>query len=274
MNVAILGCGPSGLLAAHACEQAGVRFKIFSKKRKSELFGSQYLHKHIDGVTHDTHYVDVVYEVRGTPEEYRRKVHGKHWDGHIAPEEFEPNHRAWNIRQAYDTLWTMYRTDIVDYEIRTFENNEYFAAYNNLMGDLRLDRYDLVISTVPRTIWKVEGEEFIYSQGWAMGDAPEKGIFVEMTVPENTIICDGTYLTSWTRASNVFGYTSLEWPHHAPRPHPMASVVTKPLHYTAASQNPNPTADWLHVGRYGQWEKGIVVTDAYDDVVKKLQEIM
>ena len=50
MIVAILGCGPTGLVAAHACAMKHIPFVIFSKKRKSFLFGSQYLHEPIPGV--------------------------------------------------------------------------------------------------------------------------------------------------------------------------------------------------------------------------------
>ena len=135
--------------------------------------------------------------------------------------------------------------------------------------DLNLSTlYDMVISTVPRTIWKVAGEEFIFSEGWALGEAPENGMFCPFTTEnDNEIICDGTEEHSWTRLSRVFGYTTIEWPHHASKP-PLGGVtkVIKPLRYMQSSQTPNPTRDWLHVGRYGQWEKGVVVTDAYHQV--------
>lgn len=286
MRAAILGCGPTGLLAAHACYVEGIEFDIFSKKRKSELFGSQYLHNPItDLAVHPEEGVPVKYVTVGSPEEYRRKTHGKWWDGHVAPEEFEPDHTAWDIRQAYDLLWNLYWRKIRDYTIPTQDHLDQFGLKQSIAGyvmwDLGLNDYDLVISTVPRDIWAVEGEEFIYSEGWALGDAPERGIFVDdiITVPhdeaaqDNIIICDGTSSVPWTRYSKVYGYTSIEWPHHAPKPHPHAARVRKPLHYSPASQNPNLTADWLHVGRYGQFEKGVVVTDAFDQVIKKIRSM-
>lgn len=291
MTVAILGCGPTGLLAAHACSLEGYDFEIFSKKRKSELFGSQYLHNPIPGITAENDEgVPVKYIVKGTPEEYRRKTHGKWWDGHVAPEEFEPDHTAWDIRQAYDALWRKYVGDIEMYNIPTrgalagfFQRESSDIGVGGYVSwDLGLKEYELVISTVPRDIWKVPGEEFVYSEGWALGDAPERGVFVEDIVgnfgkdglADNQIICDGTDYVPWTRLSKVYGYTSIEWPHHAAQPHQQATLVRKPLHYTpAASQNANPTANWLHVGRYGQFEKGVVVTDAFDQVLKKLKEM-
>lgn len=275
MKVAILGCGPTGLLAAHACAIRGVSYDIFSKKRKSFLFGSQYLHESIRGLNFPEDGEPVKYITRGTPEEYRRKTHGKWWDGHVAPEEFEPDHTAWDIRQAYDRLWRFYSSDIQHYEIADpSEMDKGHHVADRVNYDLGLPSYDLVISTVPRSIWKVPGEEFIFSEGWALGDAPEQGQFVDFQCDDNTIICDGTEDVSWTRLSRVFGYTTVEWPHHAPKP-PLPGVarVVKPLHYRPNSQMPNPTAGWLHVGRYGQFQKGIVVTDAFHDVINKLKEM-
>lgn len=280
ISALILGCGPAGLLAAHACHLEKVGFAIASRKRKSQLYGSQYLHKAIPDLVSELEGQPVKYEVRGTPEEYRRKVHGKWWDGHVAPEEFEADHMAWNIREAYDRLWIKYSKRIYDYSIPT---NEEMAEGKDRIAkityDLGLDPsepypFDLIISTVPRSLWALPGEEFIYSEGWAIGDAPEEGQFVPYPCSDNTIVCDGTSEVSWTRLSKVFGYTTVEWPHHAPRP-PLRGVVpvVKPLHYRPASQAVNPTANWLHVGRYGEWKKGVVVTDAFDRVTEAIREL-
>jgi hypothetical protein len=302
MKVAILGCGPAGLLAAHACYISDVEFDIYSKKRKSELFGSQYLHNPIPELTplSDTG-VPVRYITLGSPEEYRRKTHGKWWDGQVAPEEFEPDHTAWDIRQAYDQLWSLYWRKISDYDIN--KASEEYCTYPDeaVSYDLSQDKdleiggkankYDLIVSTVPRTIWKRNGDEFIFSEGWALGDAPERGVFVEDIVdlgnsgfmssgslsgdmPDNHIVCDGTSEVPWTRLSKVYGYTSVEWPHHVPQPHSLATLVTKPLHYAPGTgQLDAPSRNWLHVGRYGEWKKGVVVTDAFDEVYKKIQEM-
>ena len=303
MKVAILGCGPSGLLAAHACYISDVEFDIYSKKRKSELFGSQYLHNPIPQLTPlSDQGVPVKYITLGTPEEYRRKTHGKWWDGHVAPEEFEPDHTAWDIRQAYDMLWSLYWRKIQNYDVKEAslalqafpdEAVSYDLEQNEVLGiGNKKNQYDLIVSTIPRTIWEREGDEFIFSEGWALGDAPERGVFVEEVLkemgendggffssvndgmPDNHIICDGTTGASWTRLSKVYGYASVEWPHHVPQPHPLASRVTKPLHYTPGpSQGDVPNSEWLHVGRYGEWKKGVVVTDAFDEVYKKIQEM-
>lgn len=266
-KVAILGCGPTGLLAAHACALNNVDFQIFSKKRKSFLFGSQYLHQSIPGINNFEDNVEVFYKTNGSPSEYRRKVHGSAWDGIVSPEDFEEHHVAWNIRQAYDKLWGAYGSEVIDCQIPFHDSGR--ANYLWALNELNLAEYDLVVSTVPRTIWKFPGDNFVSSKGWAMGDAPEHGIFVPYSTHrrDNIIICDGTDEVAWTRLSKVFGYTTVEWPHHSKPPLQGVSEVVKPLRFEPGPVD-NPANDWLHVGRYGKWHKGVLVTDAFNDVLK------
>ena len=277
MRVAILGCGPTGLLAAHACYLEGVEFTVFSKKRKSQLFGSQYLHEPVPQITHPLDYgVNVTYTTLGSPVEYRRKVHGKAWDGVIHPDDFQPNHKAWDIRQAYEVLWRQYGAEVIDYEIPDVQYGApEWRRFDRISKDLVLRGYDLVVSTVPRTLWQVNGEKFIFSKGWAIGDAPEMGKFCPFTTDnDNEIICNGLPDAPWSRLSRVYGYTSIEWPYDSPEP-PVAgaALVTRPLRYVPNPSSRNPTSDWLHVGRYGKWEKGVVVTDAFHTVQAKLQHM-
>lgn len=289
LSVAVLGCGPSGLIAAHTAATLGCKVEIFSKKRKSELFGSQYLHEPIPGIISIDEGEPVKYVVLGTPEEYRRKTHGKFWDGIIAPEDFETDHMAWDIRLAYNRLWRKYSDLIVDFEIKNPEPEEDFPvdraiapfknnrAYQYADSRIGFYAYDLVVSTVPRTIWIKQFEEFRYSTGWAAGDAPERGSFVDLPdeVSDNTIICDGTSRVEWTRLSKVFGHTTVEWPHSMEQPHPKAVRVVKPLEYkNNRVSNPANQDKFLHVGRYGEWKKGVVVTDAMSQVQKRITEMM
>lgn len=261
----ILGCGPTGLIAAHACRLAGVHFTILSKKRKSELYGSQYLHGPIEDIVGEAEGEWVKYVNVGTPEQYRRKTHGKFWDGIIAPEDFETKHMAWDIRTAYQRLWRKYSDFVVNFDIESYAKLNHFA-------DLAL--YDVVISSIPRTLWKLPGEKFTYSQGWTMGDAPERGVFVPYEVDDMTIVCDGSESVHYNRLSKVFGYTTVEWPDHTDTSllPGGAAKFTKPLRCETDQDNPTNHPRWLHVGRFGEWQKGVVVTDAFDAVTNRLKE--
>jgi hypothetical protein len=285
MTVAILGCGPTGLIAAHACAMRGIGFVVLSKKRKSQLYGSQYLHEPIPGITPEDSGELVRYVNIGTPEEYRRKTHGKFWDGIVAPEDFETEHWAWNIREAYDRLWRKYAHNIIDYEIPTRTKGlvgepDYTLPHPAYLmdNDIDLDQFELVISTVPRKIWTTHGEDYIYSEGWALGDAPEEGRFVPYEIGDMTICCNGRPEVPYNRLSKVFGYSTIEWPQNVSEYDlwPGASKFIKPLRYHWNHDGPPSPVNndrWLHVGRYGKWMKGVVVTDAWHDVNARLTAI-
>lgn len=259
-KVAILGCGPSGLLAAHAANLNGCHFDVFSKRRKSQLFGSQYLHKPIPGISARSDGRNIEYIVEGSPEEYRRKCHGKAWDGMAAPEEFERHHRGWDIRAAYDKLWTTYSDSVYNLDLS--------GDISDLDRSINLDNYDLVISTVPRKIWsrREYGAEYVSSNCWALGDAPDLGQKVPFHTKDNTIICEGTKDVGWYRLSKVFGHTTVEWPEEKKPPIHGVALVERPLQYIPGNVT-NPADMMLHLGRYGEWKKGVVVTDVFEQAL-------
>lgn len=254
-KVAILGCGPAGLLAAHAANLTGCHFDVFSKRRPSHLFGSQYLHEAIPGIDGQPQLVK--YNLVGSPEEYRSKVYGDSWDGTISAEDLEYTHWAWDIRSAYQRLWELYSDDIHHCEIRNIRQVE---------QDCRLSGYDVVLSTVPRKVWALPSDVFVSTKVWAIGDAPDIGQRVPFHPAEdNTIICDGTDMVSWYRLSRVFGYTTIEWPGHKRPPVEGIAPVEKPL-----GHNSEQAADFIHLGRYGKWQKGVLTTDAFNEAMKAL----
>jgi hypothetical protein len=247
--VAILGCGPAGLMVAHAANQSGWALTIYSRRIKSQLFGAQYLHKPIPHL--DTHGPQMVqYKLIGTPQEYRRKVYGVNWNGTVSPEDFMEQHYAWDLRRAYDWLWKQYEAWIVDADIP-----EYPVPY---------ERFDLVISTVPRKIWANEGDIFESTKIWALGDGDYKRVHLHR--PDDFhVVCDGSNLNPWYRVSNIFGHCTMEWPFYESdhRPARGASMVEKPLRHNSRS-----APDFIHLGRYGAWEKGILTSDVFYQAMK------
>ena len=98
MKIAILGCGPSGLAAAHAAlNTVNCSLDIFSKKVKSPMWGAQYLHGPVPGIP-SAEPTLIRYIMRGAPEDYLRKVYADKWDGTINDEMRTQAHLAWDIR--------------------------------------------------------------------------------------------------------------------------------------------------------------------------------
>src|SRR4051794_30469030 len=112
-NVSILGCGPSGLLCAHAFEQAGHAVTIFSRKQKSVIPGSQHLHGPVPGVTPLYPEGTIQFVRMGTPEDYAEKVYGDRrrltgWENYFQV------YPSWNVLKAYDLLWERWEHTIVE----------------------------------------------------------------------------------------------------------------------------------------------------------------
>jgi hypothetical protein len=75
MRLAIVGCGPAGMLAAHACFLEGVEFEVFSNVDQPSLIGgAQYLHEFIPGIEIRPGKVD--YKFVGDRQGYHIKAHG------------------------------------------------------------------------------------------------------------------------------------------------------------------------------------------------------
>ena len=254
-SVAILGCGPAGLMVAHAANMMDWDFTIYSKKQKSKLYGAQYLHKPIP-------YLDcgapmtVAYKMVGNARAYRFKVYGPDWDGTVSPEDFTESHFAWDIRKAYDDLWNVYSGQIDNCML----SKDSIQVINWM-------KHDLVISTVPRKIWAEPDDVFESRKVYALGDTEDARVRLYRPDPF-TVVCDGTSKVDWYRVSNIFGYCTMEWPYKDcwhPPPAMGASVVEKPLRH-----NSKAAADFIHLGRFGKWDKGVLSTDAFYDALKIL----
>jgi hypothetical protein len=188
-------------------------------------------------------------------------VYGADWDGTVSPEDYDHDHYAWDIRATYDKLWQAYEHEISPCEFIS-------GHLGNYSFQMEGSEPDLVISTVPRKIWAQPGDVFTSQKVWAIGDAPELGQEVPFAPTQDfTVICDGTPDVGWYRLSKVFGYTTIEWPHDRKPPLPGISEVEKPL-----GHNSTAASDFIHLGRYGAWEKGVLTTDVFRQALKILGE--
>jgi len=115
VKILILGCGPAGLIAAHAVASRGHVPHIYSKPRKSFMNGAQYLHAPIPDASKSEPFL-ISYEMSGSIDGYRDKVYGAGSAVQVSPETLVGRHLAWDIREAYDWLWDRYGHTVTGFE--------------------------------------------------------------------------------------------------------------------------------------------------------------
>lgn len=255
-RVAILGTGPAALAVALAAEIAGLVPSFFGRIQKSEIHGCQYLHR--DMPYFPAKQVDVGYQLLGTAEGYRERVYGLNWDGPVSPEDLTEEHTAWDIRETYDKMWYRYSSgyELFHWEITPRGISESYRAL--------IDNFAYAISTVPATAlcWDAS-HQFKTAEIWAWGESPGNKPF--LTIPDNTVICNGdveTRYRTWYRASRVFGRTTVEWPGDIDQPHGTKRVL-KPL-----STNCTCASGIVRLGRYGAWDKSVLVHNVYEQATE------
>lgn len=240
-------------MAAHAFAMHDHDVLIYSKKRKSEMYGAQYLHAPIPGMTTSAP-VEVTYKLQGTPDAYRTKVYGKDSRTPVSPESLVGRHLGWDIRGTYHELWLTYGEYVQDYNLSP-------ESFDSLR---RATWPDLIVNTVPRPLLcREDAHSFTAQQVWAIGDAPERGVFSPIKVEKNTVICNGESSPAWYRASTIFGYSTVEWPHAVRPPYTGVSQIDKPLRHTC-----DCWSDVTHLGRFGKWSKGALSHEAFQDALE------
>lgn len=267
-RAAILGCGPAGLFAAHALIGNGWEVTIFSKKRKSHMFGAQYLHSPIPGLT-ESDGVEVAYRlVGGTADEYRAKVYGPN-PVTTSVETLGKTHQAWDIREAYDNAWDRYSHLVRETNVTP----EWLGAGSGEEAGtfLAASYWDIVISSIPmpNLCYRKDDHQFHATSIWAIGDAPARGQYAPYRAPANTIECNASRDVGWYRASNVFGHVTVEWPGRSKPPLPAVAEVSKPISTDCICYRGREMGfKFMPIGRYGQWSKGILSHHAYTQAVQ------
>lgn len=262
--VAVLGAGPAGLLAAYAAREQGYEPIILSRPgdtperpvAMSELHGCQYLHAPVPLPALAGTSVMVGYHLRGDANEYRHKVYGGSWQGNVSTDDLEETHQAWDLRAVYAYLWA----DLAAY-MRPMNLNR------AVMANILSEDWHRVFVTVPAPALCAADHGFHYQQVWAMGQRTGSTGF-PFQCPENTIICDGTREVGWYRMANVFGHTTVEWSRDRKPPISGVAQVKKPLHTDCDCWTQDHRVRRL--GRFGRWEKGVLVHQAYYAVKREL----
>jgi hypothetical protein len=251
--VAILGCGPAGLLAAHGVALSGACPVIYAPKRKSQIGGAQYIHSdvQVEGVKP----TKIRYVRLGTPEEYEEKIYGDALQGlegletswHRFPDEAD----AWPMWKIYNALWDMYHDNILDHEIKPIELES------------MADAFDHVISTVPLPLL-VPDAEYHSETVWVRDFA---------TCPQDTIIYDGRPGVIAYRRSNLFGHSSTEVGDASMREYIETNGENSAF---ASAFRPLVKPLWSDAtlpgivlsGRYGRWQKGVLADESFRQAIE------
>lgn len=261
MKVAILGCGPAGMFAAHAAYESGAEVSIFSKNRKSHMRGAQYLHRPIPGLSGEPFTID--YRFEGEIDGYRKKVYGDMSDVVVSPETLVGVADAWDIREAYDEAWDQYSHFISDYNADDDRENG-FSFLRSIMED-----HDVVISTIPaRTLCTDESHRFNSTKIWSTDFVKAIGIFGEEPKLDNIVVCSGFEDDWWYRQSRIHGWENTEYPFNRMPPAKSVWAVDKPVDNTC-----DCFPQILRQGRYGVWRKGVLSHESYYNTVQTLESL-
>ena len=261
MKVAILGCGPAGLIAAHAAVESGHDVSIFSLKSKSRTFGAQYLHEPIYGVSPETPEMEIHVVKLGTKEGYALNVYGSR-DADVSWDKFEDGPTpGWDLAAAYDKLWALYEGLVIHKPLTM-----------PVIRSIEI-LHDVVFSTIPaKILCEVWEHEFVAQPIWVLhGPTSEPQQW-------NVMYYNGLPLNgfgSWYRYSVIRGYQSWEYsPKQVPRYLEGTPVMKglqiidglKPL-YTDCDCRPNI----IRLGRFGKWNKHAFTHHSWNEVIRALQ---
>jgi FAD binding domain len=269
--IAILGAGPAGLMAAHACAIKGKPFAVFAigdevnGVTKSKLGGAQFLHRAVPLLNDESPDAIITYKVTGTPSGYRTKVYGDEDVPFVSMEHVRDGQEveAWSLLNTYDRLWEGLAGKGQSINMETVDAK-------TVAEWLEEDKFAQIISTIPKP------NLCLTYQGYV--DQPKAHTFVSQRIRisnepaldlENTIVYDGTQDVSWYRTSNLFGCGSTEWGEF---------MREKALHFHTVNVRKPVRTDCrcfdgqvLFTGRFGAWRKGILTHHAFVETWKMLE---
>lgn len=270
-RVAILGIGPSALMAAYAASFFGAFVSIFTRgdegsPTKSKIGGAQFLHLPLPGINHDVPDAEIRYLTSGSTDGYREKVYGEEpvdfvSMSHVVDRTVVP---AWSLSATYDLLWEQMvvpeRVNIAT--ITPVWLHELIESGN----------FDLIVSTVPRMAVCLAHAGLVDGRPHAFVSQPVR-IMNRSTIeelPDNTMVYDGTRNVSWYRTSKIFGTGATEWSESAPDRLPYEEEIVKirkPLRTDCSCFSDHV----LFTGRFGEWRKGVLTHHSFQNVYKELE---
>lgn len=259
MKIAILGAGPSGMMAAHAASQCGHYVDIFDADpdRSRRNSGVYFLHDDCDLLLDRVEIKQIVLGAKGrSPEQisdlYSLKVYGTSSISKkvsVLQARDTPIVVGYNSQQAITRLWDLYGKQVKTLKIE------------NLNHALSLfETYEKVISTIPARIL-YPGKEYRSVGTWIkVGTAPADEAFLFYNINPHC---------KWYRCSAMFGTFIQEYGigfNPEPRPGYDYKQVIKVIGDGIRSDVDN----LFLTGRYGAWNKKMLTHDAYYETLKWL----
>lgn len=260
MRVAVLGAGPSGLLAAWAVVNAGHEPVIFDKnprKPDGSTAGVYYLHEPCNLPLRSR--AVAIHVSGGADSEERRRSYALKVYGDTSTEVSIPSYNS--VQTAYDGMQAMdFCWDIVG----KFVNQKDIVGWGpphsaSILG--YAEDFQLVINTIPLNI-------LIPEVFWKW----EIATIYRSTAPadESYMMYQANLQIPWYRASAIFGQFTLEYPGtYSDLP---SSAESGGKYVRVKKVVPSPDAmpevpeNVLLTGRYGAWDKNKLSHDAFYDV--------
>lgn len=262
--VAVLGCGPAGLLAAHAVALRGQPIAIFSRAMPSQVGGAQFLHKPIPLITDEDPEAVVTFSVEGDVHEYRNKVYGDPMTDRdavavpfVSMENVPAEQPAWSMKGAYERLWDMYGNAVNDTMVgpQWLEDN--------------MDDFSMVVSTVPLPALCAARAGLIHEAHYFTTQTIGITLGQHDHLPDNHVVYDGTKDRAWYRASKLFGESSAEYGRRGVPPGATVISLAKPIGHTCTCWR-DMEGVLLMAGRMGKWRKGVLAHQAFEDTWEAL----
>ena len=249
MKVAVIGCGPAGLAAAHAASGLGTGVTIISPGVQSPQRGPLVLQRPIPGVStdHPDGYIRQLI-IGGSILDYRYKLYGD-INISIQGDQLKEGYHCWDHINTYDKMWQMYmipgygKAYRVDTEITKTELSMLHT------------QFDLVINTAPlKTLCFNMKHEFRF-----------KAVQITMghsypNQPEDTTIFNAGDEYPWVRSAWLLGNSCTEWLIGTAPDELNPFTIRKPI-----SHNCNCYPKVLGTGRFGAWRNETWVDTAYYD---------
>jgi hypothetical protein len=253
-TVAVLGCGPAGLFAAQALSLHGFNPVILSKKQKSVIYGAQYLHKPIPGLS-SQRADGVIRTIRAGREDiYAHRVYGA-GQAVTSWRSVRPLADAWDLRSTYDRAWNKFQESIADIALAPDDIAELTSEF------------DLVISTVP--LWSICLKPKEHSHD-SLSILVKKDLEELIVVQdENWVLYNGTHDHDWYRASQIFGHTSAE---ARANPTLVASQHGWEIGFKVIGNNCDCHPNVVRAGRMGLWTRAVLTHHAFEKACEAIAD--